>query len=79
MQFSHFLVSISLILMGANFLVEGDFKAKFDRIKKHKTISLFIGLFLLHVIGLLWTTDFDYASRDIQIKLPLLALPLIIG
>jgi len=79
MQFSHFLVSISIILMSANFLVEGNYKAKLNSVKKHKSIALFVGLFFLHVAGILWSTDTDYAARDIQIKLPLLALPLVIG
>jgi hypothetical protein len=78
MQFSHFLVSISIILMSANFLVEGNYKAKLNSVKKHKSIALFVGLFFLHVAGILWSTDTDYAARDIQIKLPLLALPLVI-
>lgn len=79
MQFSHFLVSSSIIFMSANFLLEGQFVEKWNRIKKHKTISLFVGLFLLHILALLWSTDFDFAAHDIQIKLPLLALPLVIG
>ena len=36
-------------------------------------------LFLLHLIGCLWTSDFDYAIKDLTIKLPLLILPIIIG
>jgi hypothetical protein len=31
----------------------------------------------MHVAGLLWTTDFNYALKDLRIKLPLLALPVI--
>jgi O-antigen ligase len=79
MQFSHFLVSISIILMAANFLIEGDFSRKWKFCVDHKVILFFCALFLLHVLGLLWTTDVDYAMRDIQIKLPLLALALVIG
>ena len=79
MQFSHFLVSISIILMSANFLLEGNYKTKLTKIANHKSIWLFVGLFVLHIVGMLWSTDTDYASRDIQIKLPLFALPLVIG
>jgi hypothetical protein len=79
MQLSHFLVSISLILLSANYLIEGNYLIKIQRIIKHPVISLFVGIFILHILGLLWTTDFDFASRDIQIKLPLLAIPIILG
>lgn len=79
MQFSHFLVSISIILISANFLLEGQYKTKLTHIKNHPSIWLFMGLFALHVIGLLWSSDTAYAAHDIQIKLPLLALPLVIG
>ncbi|UTW67686.1 O-antigen ligase family protein [bacterium SCSIO 12643] len=79
MQFSHFLVSISIITLSANYLLEGNYIQKLKRIKKNPVIILFVGLFFLHILGLLWTADFDYASRDIQIKLPLLAVPVILG
>jgi hypothetical protein len=36
-----------------------------------------ISLYFLHVIGLFYTTDFNYALKDLRIKLPLLALPVI--
>ena len=34
-------------------------------------------LYLLHVVGLVWSVNFDYALFDLQIKAPLLAFPLI--
>lgn len=36
-------------------------------------------LFILHLIGLIYTTDFDYALKDLRTKLPLLILPLFIA
>jgi hypothetical protein len=79
MQFSHFLVSISIIILSANYLAEGDYKTKLTRIWKYKTILLFVGLFALHVFGLLWSTNIEYGLKDIQIKLPLLAIPVVLG
>jgi O-antigen ligase len=34
-------------------------------------------LFMLHLLGMLWSTNWDYGLFDLQIKLPLLLLPLI--
>jgi len=39
----------------------------------------FSSLLLLHVIGLAFTTDIDYALKDIRIKLPLFLLPLFLS
>lgn len=79
MQFSHFLVSISIILLSANYLVEGDYSRKLKAIWQHKAIIFFLGLFLLHVLGLWWSTDIHYGQVDIQRKLPILALPIVLG
>jgi hypothetical protein len=38
-----------------------------------------VGLYLIHLLGLLWTSDFDFAAKDLRVKLPLLLLPIIIG
>ncbi len=38
-----------------------------------------ITIYLVHVIGLLYSNDFQYAFHDLRIKLPFLALPIIIG
>ena len=65
--------------MSANFLVEGHYITKLKRIAQRKTVPLFTGLFILHVVGLLWSTDTGYAAHDIQIKLPILSLPIVIG
>ncbi len=79
MQFSHFMVSLSMILMSANYLAEGNYISKAKFVWKHYTILLFVAFFALHILGLLWSTDLDYGNHDIQIKLPLFALPMAIG
>ncbi|NTV84708.1 MAG: hypothetical protein HGA23_10480, partial [Bacteroidales bacterium] len=40
---------------------------------------IFASIYLLHLIGLLFTTDFDYALHDLRIKLPILLLPLLLS
>lgn len=39
---------------------------------------IFTSIYLFHVIGLLFTTDFHYAWHDLRIKLPILILPLML-
>jgi O-antigen ligase len=40
---------------------------------------IFSSIFLVHVLGLLYTTDLAYAMKDIRIKLPVFILPIIIS
>jgi O-antigen ligase len=47
--------------------------------KQHKLLWMLPLLYLLYLIGLLWTSNFKYAGLDLQIKLTFLLLPFIIG
>ena len=40
---------------------------------------IFASIFLFHLLGLFFTTDFDYAFRDLRIKLPIFIMPLILS
>ena len=40
---------------------------------------IFASIYLFHIIGLFFTTDFNYAFRDLRIKLPILLMPLILS
>jgi hypothetical protein len=76
---SKFLISLSQIILICNWLLEGGLKAKFSAFFKNKAALAVSSVLLLHVFGLLYTSDFDYAYKDIRIKLPLLVLPLVIS
>ncbi len=76
---SKFTITLGFILLGVNWIVEGDFARKIRVLKERKSILVIISLYLLHLIGLLYTSDFTFALRDIKIKLPVFFLPLIIG
>ncbi len=54
-------------------------KAKLAAFFHNKTALAVTSLYALHVIGLLWTSDFAYAFKDLRVKLPLLVLPLIMS
>jgi hypothetical protein len=79
MPLSKFLMSLSQIILICNWLLEGDLRNKFSSFFKNKAALAVSSLFLLHLIGLLYTSDFNYALNDIKIKMPLLALPLILS
>lgn len=71
---------ISWILIGAIRLsVKEERNAMILIFKKNRILQLLPALYLLHIIGLLWTSDFKYAGMDLQIKLTFLLLPFAIG
>lgn len=79
MPLSKFLMSLSQIIMICNWVLSGGLKNKFTSFFRNKAALVLSSLLVLHVIGLLYTTDYHYASGDIRIKIPLMLLPLILS
>jgi O-antigen ligase len=52
---------------------------KFRKFFRNIPAMAVTSILLLHVIGLLYTTDFHYAFKDLRTKLPLLLLPLFLS
>jgi hypothetical protein len=52
---------------------------KFAEFFRNKPAMAIASIFLLHIIGLIYTTDFEYALKDLRTKLPLFILPLFIA
>lgn len=79
LAWSNFLMSLGQFILLGNWILEFDFKRKWQELKNNRVLLVLFSLFLLHLIGFIWTSDFAYAQKDIITKLPLLSLPLIIG
>ena len=79
MLFSNFLMSVSEILLVLNWLIEGKLGEKIKSFVHNPTAIVISSLFLLHLVGLIYTSDFQYGFHDIKIKLPLLIMPLILS
>lgn len=79
MPLSLFVTNASILLIVANWFVEGGFAGKWERLKENKGILIFCAIFLVHLLWLVNTSNFAYAANDLRIKLPLLALPIAIG
>src|SRR5688572_1489290 len=76
---SVFLISLAQFILIGSWLLEGDLKNKLNKFLHNTPALLFTSLILLHLLGLLYTTDFNYALNDIRIKAPLLVLPLLLS
>ncbi len=57
----------------------GSLLSKFKSFFSNKVALVISSLLLLHVLGLLYTTDFQYGLKDIRTKLPLFLLPLFLS
>lgn len=75
---SPFMMGASQFLLVGTWLFTGDaVKVKFQRFIHNKTALVLVSLYLMHLVGLVYTSDFAYAFRDLRVKLPLLILPMV--
>ncbi|MCB0477329.1 MAG: O-antigen ligase family protein [Crocinitomicaceae bacterium] len=72
-------MSVGTIMLISSWVLEGEFAIKWQRIKSSKLFWIGISFFLLHIVGLLWTSDFEYAFHDLRAKLPVLVIPFVLG
>jgi hypothetical protein len=76
---SIFLLSIAMFILTVNWLLENNFRQKLELARNRKSIVAFIIIYVVHLLGMLYSIDWTYGIHDLKIKLPLLILPLIIG
>ncbi len=57
----------------------GNLVRKLKLFLSNRIAVVLASVYLLHVVGLITTTDFGYAWKDLRIKLPLLLFPLILS
>ena len=71
-------MSVGQFILIGNWIIEFNFKEKLAWLKENKVFWILISLFILHMIGLAWTENLAYGFKDLRIKLPLIALPVVI-
>lgn len=76
---SVYATSMFICQLATNWVLEGNFREKWERFKSNRALQIFLLIFALHLLGLLWSEDKLYALKLVKIKLPLLALPVIIA
>lgn len=83
LPWSKALLSLSLLLLVANWLIGGlvqrEFGARFKRAFLHPSPLLFIAFFMLHIVGLLWTSERTWGLDLVRILSPVLALGAVLG
>jgi len=76
---SVFTTSVAEIILLVNWLVEGRFDIKWQVLRQRRSLWFIAALYMLHLAGFLYTTDYAYGLHDLKIKLPVLLLPLVLG
>lgn len=72
---SKFTMSVSQMMLGMAWLLMGDYKNRIKLFLNNKVAIAIVSIYLLHLIGLFYTSNFNYALKDLRVKLPLFILP----
>lgn len=73
---------VSRILLRIAFSFKGiwyNIKARFSDFMHNKVAVVMASMYVMHLIGLIYTSDFPSAFHDLRIKLPLLLIPLVMS
>lgn len=76
---SLFLMSVAQLALSLNWVLEFQYKEKFKNLISRQSILLFCSIILLYLLGFLYSKDNLQALNEFKMKLPLLALPIIVG
>lgn len=81
LSLSPFVMSVAQFWLIGIWLIDAilnkDFKEKCRRFGCNKAAVVLVAFYLLHVVGMVYTTDLQYAMKDLRVKLPLLLLPIL--
>lgn len=77
MMFGTVPTSIPQFVLFGNWLLEGRWKEKASVIKSSTIFWILSSMFLMHLLGMLHTTELARGMDDIRIKIPLQLLPLV--
>jgi O-antigen ligase len=69
--------SVPQFILLINWLLEGGFAEKWRRLRYNKIFWALELIFFIHLFGLVYTNDLSSGVKDLQIKLPLMILPLV--
>lgn len=76
--------NLAWVVLFANWVFDWVFSSKEHRssilsnFRTNRLLQAFVALFLLQLIGLLWTSNYDYAMDAIRKSFPLLAVPMVL-
>jgi len=79
MPLSNGINSLAQALLAINWVVEGNYITKFKSFIRNKPAMVLCSFYIMHLLGLLYSTNFSYGAEDINKKLPLLLFPVVLS
>lgn len=80
---SRFLISAAEFFLALTWILDvilnKSLVVKLKSLFKNKAALALLSLYLMHVVGLLWTKNLDYGFHDLRIKAPLFIFPVILA
>ncbi|MBN2348945.1 MAG: O-antigen ligase family protein [Bacteroidales bacterium] len=76
---SPFLVSASQFALALVWFIEGNYTQKLKKLAGQKALIAFLGIYFIHIAGLLYSSNWSYGLNDLKIKAPLFVIPFILG
>ncbi|HET6992549.1 MAG TPA: hypothetical protein VFJ43_14545, partial [Bacteroidia bacterium] len=74
-----FIIGPVSIVLFACWILSGEWKMKWQNLKSANFLWIIIAFFLLNLMSLLWTSNSDAGNFNIQVKLLLFGLPIVIA
>ncbi len=74
---SRYTLSVGIIMLAINWLIEGRWDQKTQIIAKHKSLLAFLLIYATYLGGMIHTSNMSYGWQELQQKLPLLFFPLV--
>ena len=78
MTTSVFFANMMWVLLLANWVFEWNWSEKFAAFRSQHLLQAFLVLLAVHVVWLVGTSNWSYALFDLQKKLPLFVIPLVV-
>ncbi len=72
-------LSVAIILLATSVFFSQSIQDSFKNLKSQKGVLLFISSYLVYLVGLLYTSNGSFGMREIEYKLALLLMPIIVG
>ncbi len=69
--------SIAEIIVFTLWLLTNEWESKLYLLKNNKYFWILSSLYFIHLLGLIYTFDFNYALNDLRIKIPLILFPIV--
>lgn len=77
LPFSKFTLTLGIILLALNWIVEGMWKKKWDGLKRNSAVWVFFSIYISLIVGIIFTQNNSYGEQELVLKLPLLLIPLV--